>query len=158
MLLAVLAACGAAARGEAAPDIFRPPFTLSADYTCGSLEGALSLARPAAQRLELTFTSPADLAGLCAVLDGDAASLSFAGMTDQRGAGELPRDHPARALAALFLQADAAGGAAQALKNGDVLYTFADGASVTAYAGVPKSIDIPAADLHLTVTGFDAGE
>ena len=27
LLLAVLAACGAAARGEAAPDIFRPPFT-----------------------------------------------------------------------------------------------------------------------------------
>ncbi|MEA4912360.1 MAG: hypothetical protein VB092_07125 [Oscillospiraceae bacterium] len=159
LLFALLGACTYGGRAPAPPEnIFRAPFALSADYTDGELTGSLYLERADAQSFSLTFTSPDSIAGFTVAVSGGRALMTLQGIQSEGALADLPDKNPARALSALFSAADAGKATAQTQENGDTVYTFLQGEIVTAYAGAVKAIDIPAADLHLKVTGFDAGE
>lgn len=160
VVLLFVAMLGACALGESSPpqNVLKAPFSLTADYTDGTLTGALHLERTDAQNFTLTFTSPESIAGFTVAVSGGQAVMTFGDIRSERALESLPERNPARALSALFSQADTDKASIQAQKSGDTVYEFPDGATMTVYAGSVKAIELPAADLLLKITGFDAGE
>ena len=152
----VLCGCGARVpKAEQAARLLAPPFLLTGEFTFGTTEGSLVLARPDADTATLTLHRPDRIAGLTLSFAGEEVTLSFGEQSYALPLKDLPEGHPLRLLQGLFAALMTETPACETSGQGETVFRFGDGSAVTVVGGAVRAIDLPTGHFSLRVTGLD---